>query len=221
MAEICAPTRALCRVRATLLDDLGNVASVENNSWVSDGLISAAIAAQNRDGASGELRDGCGRQRASFRDNNTTERYQITLEDSLDEPGLRGMLLGHDLIFDGPDVIGTSAVDQTDDDFEPARVALELWLKLWDGDSQNQTRPWKWVNFPGTYSWIPSDVTWGADLHTRGFVGLTFKNELWGDGPYGDVDAVDGQIGPIFNEAQVTSDPPASACGFAHIAPGS
>jgi hypothetical protein len=148
MADICDAIRGLCRVRATLLDALGNVAAVTNNSWV-------------------------------------------------------------------------SAPDQTADAFDPARVALEFWLKAYDGDAQDQVRPWIYLLFPGTFSWVEGDITIGSDFTTPGFVGKSLKNDLWGNGPYSDVDVTDGQFGPIFNHALVASDPPDAACGFAHIAPGS
>jgi hypothetical protein len=222
MADLCLVPRGLCRMRATLLDDLGDIANVSNNSWVSQHLLSVGISPDIETGDTGTLKNGCGATEASFADNDAVKRYNITIVDTRDEPGLRAMMLGLDLIMDAADVIGTSAVDQTSDDFEPARVALELWLKLYDSDAQDQTRPWKYINFPGTYSWVPQDIEIGADFSSPGFAGKSFKNELWGDGPYGDIDwDPAGQLGPVFNEAQVAEDPPASACGFAHIAPGS
>lgn len=222
MADICPVARSLCRLRATLLDDLGNVSDAENNSWVSDGLVSFGIAPDIEAGEEGVLKNACGRTEASFADDDSIKRYNLAVVVTRDMPGFRAMILGSDLIVDGSDVIGTAAVDQTDESFEPARVALELWLKLYDGDSQDQTRPWKYLNFPGTYSWVPQDIEIGTDFVQPGFAGKSFKNELWGDGPYGDIDwDPAGQLGPIFNEAQVAETPPDSACGFAHISPGS
>lgn len=222
MADRCPAIRGLCRVRATLLDDLGDVADVTNNSWVSEGLVSLAVAPQITTGDTGTLKNGCGKKVASFADDDVRDRYQLTLVDARHEPGFRAMLLGEDLIMDGSEVIGGSAPDQTDESWEPARTALEFWLKLYDGDAQDQVRPWLYLLFPGTFSWVEQDITIGSDFTTPGFVGKTTKNDLWGDGPYGDVDAgTAGQFGPIFNHAMVASDPPAAACGFAHISPGS
>lgn len=221
MADRCPAIRGLCRVRATLLDDLGDVADVQNNSWVSEGLVSLAISPQITAGDTGTLKNGCGRKVASFADDDVRDRYQLTLTDAIHEPGLRAMLLGEDLILAGSDVIGGSAPDQTDEAFDPARVALEFWLKLYDGDAQDQIKPWLYLLFPGTFSWVEADVTIGSDFTTPGFVGKSTKNDLWGDGPYGDLGITAGQLGPIFNHVQVDTDPPAAACGFAHIAPGS
>ncbi len=222
MADLCLVPRGLCRMRATLLDDLGFVADVQNNSWTSGHLVEFGMAPDIETGDEGTLKNGCGATEASFSDNDAVKRYNITLVDARDEPGLRAMMLGYDLIMDGADVIGTADVDQTDDDFEPARVALEFWMKLYDSDSQDQTRPWWYINFPGSYSWIPQDFTGGVDFASPGFAGKSFKNENWGDGPYGDIDwDTPGQLGPIRNIAQVADEPPAGACGFAHIPPGS
>lgn len=222
MADLCLVTRGLCRMRATLLDELGDVADVTNNSWTSAHLVSVGISPDIETGDTGTLKNGCGATEASFADNDEVKRYNITIVDARDEPGLRAMMLGADLIMDASDVIGSAAVDQTDDAFEPARVALEFWLKLYDSDAQDQTRPWQYVNFPGTYSWVPQDIEMGADFTTPGFAGKSFKNELWGDGPYGDIvwDPA-GQLGPIYNIAQVAEEPPDGQCGFSHIAPGS
>jgi hypothetical protein len=132
------------------------------------------------------------------------------------------MILGEDLIMDSTDVVGSAAVDQTDDAFEPARVALEFWLKLYDSDAQDQTRPWFYVNFPGTYSWVPQNIEMGVDFSTPGFAGKSFKNDSWGDGPYGDIAwNPAGQLGPIYNKSQIADSPPEGHCGFSHIAPGS
>ncbi len=222
MADICDVIRGLCRTRVTLLDDLGDVADVENNSWVSQGLVSVAIAPEIEAGDTGTLKNGCGKKLASFADDDIRDRYGITIVDGLHEPGLRAMILGEDLILDGSDVIGGSAADQSAEDFEPARVALEFWMKLYDGDAQDQVKPWLWMLFPGTFSWVEQDITIGADFTTPGFVGKSTKNTLWGDGPYAEPAFTPaGQLGPIFNHALVDSDPPTSACGFAHIAPGS
>lgn len=222
MADLCLVARGLCRLRVTLLDDLGNVAPVQSNSWVSESLVSLGISPDIETGEEGVLKNGCGKTEASFADDDEIKRYNITLVATRDMPGLRAMLLGLDLIYDGTDVIGTASVDQTADDFEPARAALEAWLKLYDGDAQDQTRPWLYINFPGTYSWVPQDIEMGADFSTPGFAGKSFKNENWGDGPYDDIiwDPA-GQLGPILNQAQVADEPPDSACGFMHVMPGS
>lgn len=221
MSDRCDVIRGLCRTRVTLLDDLGDVANVTNNSWVSQGLVSVAVSPDIETGDSGTLKNGCGKELSSFQDDDIRKRYNITIVDGLHEPGLRAMLLGEDLILSGSDVIGSSAADQTADDWDPARAALEFWMKLYDGDSQDQVLPWLYLLFPGTFSWVEQDIEIGSDFTTPGFVGKSFKNELWGDGPYSDPVIEPGQLGPIYDNAMVAEDPPESACGFAHIAPGS
>lgn len=222
MANLCLVARGLCRFRATLLDELGAVANVANNSYVSGHLVNIGISPDIETGDEGTLKNGCGATEASFADNDSVKRYNIAIADARDEPSLRAMMLGLDLILDGSDVVGTSDVDQTADDFEPARVAIEAWIKLYDSDAQDQTRPWKYINFPGTYSWVPQDIEIGADFSTPGFAGKSFKNELWGDGPYGDV-TLDpaGQLGPIFNAFQIADEPPEGSCNFEHVHAGS
>lgn len=221
MATECLAIRGLCRVRATLLDAVGNVAADTDNSWVSEGLVSLAISPQITEGDSAVLKNGCGSKVASFQDDDVRDRYNLTITDALNEPGLRSLLLTETLIVSGADIIGTAAPDQTDTTFEPNRVALEFWLKMYDGDDQSQTYPWLWLNFPGTFSWVEADIDIGSDFTTPGFRGKSFKNDLWGNGPYADTGITDDQLGPIFNNAMVAQDPPAAACGFAHIAPGS
>ena len=83
MADRCPAIRGLCRVRATLLDDLGNVADVTNNSWVSEGLVSLAISPQITAGDTGTLKNGCGKKLASFADDDLRSRYNITIVDGL------------------------------------------------------------------------------------------------------------------------------------------
>lgn len=221
MADRCPSIRGLCRIRLTRLDDLGNVESTTNNSWVSEGMVSLAVAPEIEAGTENTLKNGCGKQLASFSDYDVRKRYNLTLVTGIDEPGMREMLLGDDLIMDGADVIGTSSADQTGEDFVPAAIALEAWLKLIDGDAQDAVRPWLYLLWPATFSWVERDIDLGDDFVTPGFVGKSRSNQLWGNGPYGDLGITAGQLGPVFNAVQVDTDPPASACGYAHVAPGS
>src|SRR5215216_5980306 len=130
MATECLVIRGLCRVRATLLDAVGNVSADTDNSWVSEGLVSLAISPQITEGDNGVLKNGCGTKVASFQDDDVRDRYNLTITDSLNEPGLRSMLLTETLIVDGADIIGTSSPDQSATGFEANRVALEFWLKM-------------------------------------------------------------------------------------------
>jgi hypothetical protein len=221
MAERCPAMRGLCRVRATLLDSDGNVSAETNNSWVSKGLVTVGVATDVEAGETGTLKNGCGEKVSSFTDPDSLNRWNLTLTDAKQEMGLELMLLGGTPIMSGADIVGIAAPDQTDDAFEFPKVALEFWMKAYDGDDQDQTLPWVWFNWPGTFSWQPADIELGVDYIQPGYVGKSFKNELWGNGPYEDTGLTADQLGAVFNKALVAEEPPDAACGFAHIAPGS
>lgn len=220
MAARCPTIRGLCRLRVTRLDSLGNVAAGPNNSWVSSGLIELGFAPVIEEGERFTLKNGCGSILADFEDEDRRIGYTIDLSEGLYEAGLREMLLGDAVILDGSDPIGTAAADQTDEAFEPSRVALEAWAKAIDGDSQDAVRPWVYFLWPSV-SFVEADTTIGSDFWQPAFTGKTRSNALWGNGPYQDLGITAGQLSPIFNTILVDEDPPDSACGYATVTPGS
>ena len=220
MADRCPTIRGLCRLRITRLDDLGNVAAGPNNSWVSSGFLELGFSPVIEEGERFTLKNGCGGILADFEDEDRRIGYTLSLADGLYEAGLKEMLLGDAVILDGSDVVGTAAADQTDEDFVPSRVALEAWAKAIDGDAQDAVRPWVYFLWPST-SWVEADTTIGSDFWQPAFSGKSRSNALWGNGPYGDLGIADDQLSPIFNTILIDQDPPASACGYATVTPGS
>lgn len=220
MANRCPTVRGLCRLRVTRLDSLGNVDAGSNNVWVSNGMIEIGVSPEIEEGERFTLKNGCGDILADFAEEDRRIRYNLELTTGLDEPGLREILLGDDVITDGSDIIGTSAADQTDTDFVPSRVAVEAWVKLIDGDAQDAVRPWLYVLFPSS-SWVEGDNTIGEEFWTPGYTGKSRSNQQWGDGPHGDVGVPAGQLGPIANFVQVDVDPPTADCGYDSVSPSS
>lgn len=222
MAARCPAIRGLCRIRLTRLDTLGNVASDTNNSWVSAGMAELGISPEISEGDEVELKNGCGDIVAQISDEDFRKRFNLTLTMTKDEPGLREMLLGDDLVLDGTDPIGTSFADQSDEDFAPALVAIEAFAKLIDSDAQDAVRPWLYILFTAS-SWVDGDQTLGADFWQPTYSGKTRSNALWGNGPYGDLGITEDQIGTLGAMVQLDSAfvLPDAVCGFSHIAPGS
>lgn len=218
----CATPLHICRLRVTKLDAAGNVASGDNNSWVSDAAISIAATPEVLAGETRRLIGGCECSIASYRSPDRLERFTLEMNVGKLEPGLFALLVGTDVVLDGSDAIGVEWGDQSSCDFDPEDVAIEAWGDLIDGDSQSSTYPYFYALWPRS-SWSIGQYTLQNDFSPYVFNGVTQANELWGDGPYGDVDIganTPGVRGGIYMLGAGNTLPD-SDCAFDTVVPSS
>jgi hypothetical protein len=219
---VCAAPLFICRLRVTKLDAAGNVASGDNNSWVSDNAISLAFTPDVLAGETKRLEGGCGCSIASKRTRDRLERFTLELNVGKLEPGLFALLVGTEVVLDGADAIGVEWGDQSSCDFDPEDVAIEAWGELQEGDSQSSTFPYFYVLFPRS-SWSIGQYTMQNDFSPFVFNGQTEANALWGDGPYGDVDLggnTPGTRGGVYMLPGGTTLPTAD-CAYDTVTPSS
>lgn len=221
--EICGVPIHVCRTRITRLDSLGNVEAGPDNSYVSDKPISVVVTPVVEPGTESTLVGGCDCILASYKGTNKLKRFDLEIAIGAFEPAMLEMVLGATLIEDSSDEpvpIGVWWPNQlTCDQGQQPNVAIEFWSDIWTGDHQDADWPYMHHVYPSSY-WQISAQRYENALTPTSIVGFTRTNPVWGDGPYGDQQAItagpqettpsDTPGGAFYTEV----DPPTADCGY-------
>lgn len=213
MIECGAPIQ-ICAMRFTLLDDLGNVQDVADNSYVTNKGIEVQVSPEVEAGTSSILKGGCDDVLARYKGRDILLNWTFTFNRGALEPELVGLILGTQMFVDTGDVFGYALPGPSD---EPSNVAFEMWMKYWVDGAQHPIWPWVHLTYPST-SWQLGDQTRGQDLQPEVMTGFSRTNLAWGQGPYGDGPGYDIRYGAIYLQQ---ADPPTAACAAADVEPGS
>ena len=217
-AAKCLTSLKLCRVRVTLLDEIG---APDSDYYVSDQTISLGFTPVISEGADNELRNGCGQVIASHKFPDVLKRFTFALTEGAVEPGLLAMLLGQSPILDPANADAVIGVDWNVPACgqEPVYVALEGWSSAEDCDHPDPDFPWWHFRWTST-TWQLGDNTLSADYLTPALTGFNRGNSEFGD-PYSDL-PYDGTL-PItadfFSMWLQAEDPPTASCGVQQITP--
>lgn len=213
---ICGHSIHVCRIRATLLDDLG-VVTAGDNSYVSDKPVVVQVTPVIRQGVDEELVTGCDQIAAAYRGRDKLKRFDFQIDLAALEPALLSLMLGATLIEDASDVpvpIGVWWPNQiSTDGADSPNVAFEFWTDVWEDDSQNPDWPYIHHVYGSTFWQI------GQQRYENGFTrpvlnGFSRTNASWGAGPYGDQGESlppDSPGGWFFTE---TAPPDSTGCTF-------
>lgn len=189
MAAPCGVSLHICRMRVTLLDDLGDVADVDDNYYVSDSLLTVGLTPNVSIGADIELRGGCDCVVASYKGVDALKRFDFEITAAKMEPGLQALMIGGTLLTgtDGttPVDIGVGYPAPLECDDSPANLAFEFWTDHWNGDSIDPTFPYIHHLFPQS-RWQIGPSTYGNEFANPTLNGYSKQNLVWDDGPYGD-----------------------------------
>lgn len=216
----CTIPFEICRLRVTRLDAVGNVAPEPNNFWVTDKITQLVITPDVETGADRVLLGGCGCIIAAAKISDLRKRWTVAIDKGSIEPGLEELLLGDTVITSGGDAIGVWSTPQIGCDTSgPPNVAIEAWSKNYDFDHQDAALPWIHTIFPMA-EFQRTAQTLNDDFATSGVTGFTRVNPVWGNGPYADQpEAV--AAGADMGQFKTAIDPPAAACAYGSITPGS
>ena len=224
MAAPCGVPLGLCAMRITRLDDVGCISGTTDNSFVTAELISLTLTPVVEAGADITLTGGCDCVIASYRGVDKLKRFEFEITNPKLAPALYEMLLGGDLISNGVDPVGTIWPSELVCGEAQAAVALEFWVKHWNGDAQDPIYPWIHHVYPQTL-WQIGQQQFQNDFAQPTVTGFSRKNDCWGDGPYGDGPADEyGGSYDISTGAYWYSqlDPPTdTACEYADVTPSS
>lgn len=219
---ICGQIIQACAIRATLLDDEGDVHAGSNNSIVSNNLISIVATPNIEEGSDRVLKSGCDCIIATAKFPNLLKRFDFEINIGALEPAMISLMTGAPIRLDAsvvPVPVGYDfPVQVSCTNTPPPKVALEIWTDNWESDHQSPTLPWlKWV-WPGT-RWNIGPSTLNNDFSPLVLNGFSFGNTRWGHGPYLDAPLqVIGQLGSVFQSAAAL---PAASCGYQTITPAS
>lgn len=225
MAAPCGVPLGLCALRITrLVSTTGCVAASPDNSFVTTDLISLQLTPVVEAGADTTLTGGCDCVIASYRGTDKLKRFEFEITNPKLSPALYEMMIGGGLIEDGSVPVGTTWPAELSCGEAGSAVAIEFWVKHWNGSSQDSTYPWIHHVYPQTL-WQVGQQQFQNDFAQPTLTGFSRSNSCWGDGPYGDGPeaeygtSVDISSGGFYYTA---SDPPAdTACDYANVTPSS
>ncbi len=224
MPAPCGVPLGLCAMRLTRLLETGCVDGSTDNVFVTTELVSLQLTPVVEAGADTTLVGGCDCTIASYRGIDKLKRFEFEITYPKLAAAAYEMMLGGTLISDGALPVGTVWPTELEcGDAQPA-VALEFWVKHWNGDAQDTTYPWIHHVYPQTL-WQIGQQQFQNDFAQPTLTGFSRKNDCWGNGPYSDgpedegYGSVDISTGGFF---YATIDPPTdTACDYGDIAPTS
>jgi len=218
MANPCVVPIHVCRTRVTRLDELGNVDTPPDNSYVSSKAFSVQVSPNVETGADITQRGGCDCILATYQGADLLKGFNLEYAKGALEPALEEMLVGGTPITVGGNVTGFWAPGVLDCGESQPAVAFEIWGDAYTGSTNDGTWPYfHWV-FPKT-TWQLGQQTFGNEFSQPPFTGKAVANPLWGGGPYGDQpsDTPSDSPGGYF----LTTTLPTASCEYADVTPGS
>ncbi|MDH4038567.1 MAG: hypothetical protein OEV86_13930 [Candidatus Krumholzibacteria bacterium] len=225
MAAPCGVALGLCAMRLTKLQSTGCMASTPDNSFVTTELVNLTLTPVIEAGADTTLTGGCDCVVASYRGTDKLKRFEFEVTAPKLSPAMYYLLMGGTAFSAGGFPVGyVWPTEAACGDTQPA-VALEFWVKHWNGDAQDPTYPWIHHVYPQTY-WQLGQQQFQNDFAQPTITGFSRKNECWGDGPYGDGPEalygtpIDISTGTFYYDDTV-SLPTDTECDFADVTPGS
>jgi len=221
MSAPCGVALGLCATRITRLVATGCVAPPTDNSFVTTDLISLQLTPVTEAGADLSLVGCCDCEVASYRGKDKLKRFDFTITNPKLSPALYEMMIGGGIINDASVPVGTTWPDSAQCGDDDTVVALEFWVKHWNGSSQDQTYPWIHHVYPQTL-WQIGQQQFQNDFAQPTLTGFSRANACWGDGPYGDgPEAEYGTPIDISNGGfyYTATDPPVDTdCDYADVA---
>lgn len=191
MTSPCFASLRTAAIRIALLDPttLGPLVG-SANGYVSTSQIQVQVGATITTGDSGEQKNGDGAICAAFQDPDRLKDVQLTTELCDNDPQLKAMMTGGNILHNAGAVSGMQAPSTSGTLNVP--VCFEVWTRAWDGSAQalpSMTSPniayWHWV-FPCTY-WTIDNFNLTNAIHTFPLKGRGSENTaITANGPFND-----------------------------------
>jgi hypothetical protein len=197
--------------RVARLDTDGSVLAGDGNLYTTDAVISVAMSVQLKAGADFEQDNGCGDLCFAFKNRDQIKGLDLQSAWCKDDPELRELLSGGEVITDGYNTVGYAA-PYVGSVPNPDGVSLEIWTKNIQGSGLDPIFPYiRWV-FGRTF-WVPADTTFAAGPIVWPYTGKAEENANWNDGPVHDWDFVSDRLW----QWQGDTDLPTSECGATEL----
>ena len=226
MATICATPFKVPRLRATRLDECGNVVEGDCSTVVTDGTITVEIAREYEDREDFFKKNGDGVFCVKETDPPILKWINLTMTMCDVDPRLVEFVAGEDVLEDDavpPNIIGFR---NSEGSAALVNVAIEVWTRTTGGAcGPNETR-YGYLLFPWVIEGTISDLTLENGAADFILTARTQSGSPWGVGPYtvvesaaaatlGDPLPLFDPVGPLDHELWIwtTLDPPPAACG--------
>lgn len=208
MAQDCAGSLQVCRLRVARLASDGAPDPGAGNLYVTDVLIRLNADPQVEAGQDFSLPNGCGENVVHYQDEDKITRLNLTMELAKPDPELIAILAGYETLLDGADVVGFKYPALQGSVFGPP-VSLEPFSKaIVNGRLDAELPYWHWA-YPWT-EWRPAG---GPNLENAALVtnlvGRGLENDNWGNGPANDWDQDSDRVVQAIRAA----DLPDAECG--------
>jgi len=227
----CYASLQVCGLRVAALDVDGSPLVGAGNGYSSDALIDVDVALEYEDGDEFTVKNGCGAICQTFRDCDKLLRASVDLDLCVLDSELMALFVPGSRIFTDTGTGDTIGFELPATNAECGDgVALELWTKAWDGNSQ-ALPPFLGGATPAYIRWIFPKVTGRMGDFTleneilRVPVSLTAEANSGMDpaGPFGDWNVDVAAAGGITNVGGYFYDdgPPTAECGYIAVPAGS
>lgn len=220
----CFASLQVCALRVARLDASGVPSAGASNGYVTDGLITLGVTTELTEGDEFEVKNGCGAICAVFKDCDRVKRLTFDMSLCHLDSELLELLAGGSVFVDGGgDAIGYQ-YPEVGASACPNGVALEVWTKAWDNDTQAQPtyvggNTYFHFVFPRTY-WSPGQFTLENGILEVPLTGYGTENaNITSNGPYEDwpteIESAGGiyRVGGWFFDGTL----PTAACGYTEV----
>ena len=227
MATICATPFKVPRLRATRLDECGNVVEGSCSTVVTDGTITVEIAREYEDREDFFKKNGDGVFCVKETDPPILKWINLTMTFCNVDPYLVNLIAGETVIQDDasptPNVIGFR---NTEGASANVNVAIEVWTRVAGGACDETGPRYGYLLFPWVIEGTISDLTLENGAADFVLTARTQSGSPWGVGPYTVQESALGAtlgfplpfyqvVGALDHEEWIwtTLAPPTAACG--------
>jgi hypothetical protein len=179
----------LVRLRIARLNTDGSPMVGTKNAYVTDQMIKLTPSPQYTDGDTFSQPNGAGANCIDYKDDDTLQRVDVTLEICTPDPEFTQLLMGGVLLTDPDEVGGPTTVGYAMPALGklPDRpISIEAWTKAVAGGAQVGTLPYHRFVFPRTRSWRLGDRELSNTILATSFTGQAVENPNFGNGPFDD-----------------------------------
>lgn len=170
--------------RVCRLNSNGSPKAGVGNLYVTESIVSLTMAIQIKAGASHEAPNGNGRLCFSYDEPDIIKGLNLQSAWCQDDPELRAMLSGGDLITTGGVTTGYAA-PKVGTSPDTDGCSLEIWTYNIEGSDIDPDVPYVRFVF-GKTTWTPADTTFANGPITHPYTGKAKENKNFLDGPAND-----------------------------------
>jgi hypothetical protein len=225
--SICIAERSVCAIRIVRLGTDCAPLTGPSNGAVATAIATITLTPEVEEGTRTAPKDGCGRTVYVAEDPDVTLGYTAEMELVTSDFELLELLTDASLMLGGPDSPwdGEAMGVQMPGFNTPAGdgVGMEIWTKVASGTGvcgPADTNPPYMVHLLPRTRWRSGARTMDGEHANQSFSGKVSNNVMWGEGPWGDWQAVEGLNADSPYAKFFAADIPEASCGYIDVPAG-